>query len=310
MLLVMKIQSLSIVVPNKECANKCPFCVSRMVKSNVYPNKMDINDPHYDINVREYLKRLKYVANLGCNTVMLTGTSEPQQNKQFLATFSLLHQQLGSPFANIEMQTTGLFLNGNRDYLRFLRNFVGINTIALSVNALDDNKNNEILGHGLKDRNIILEDLCNLLKEYDFNIRLCLNLNDEYNWLETSIDELCNHNNYVENLFFHCKEHYHTDQITFRKLYTSNSNTPQGRWINDHKFSEGANAFLKATLETYPIIGSTQYGANIRDCEGISVIYDEDCMGKNPTTDVSKYLILRPNCKLYSSWDSEASLVC
>ena len=107
----MKIQSLSVVVPNRMCLNNCPFCVSRMVNSDIYPNKMDINDPHYDINVREYLKRLKYVANLGCNTVMLTGTSEPQQNKQFLATFALLHQQLGSPFTNIEMQTTGLLLN-------------------------------------------------------------------------------------------------------------------------------------------------------------------------------------------------------
>ena len=126
----MKIQSLSVVVPNKMCINNCPFCVSRMVNSNVYLNKMDLNDPHYDISVREYLKRLKYVANLGCNTVMLTGTSEPQQNKQFLATFALLHQQLGSPFSNIEMQTTGLMLNGNNNYLRFLRNFVGVNTIA------------------------------------------------------------------------------------------------------------------------------------------------------------------------------------
>jgi hypothetical protein len=32
-------------------------------------------------------------------------------------------------------------------------------------------------------------------------------------------------------------------------------------------------------------------------------------MGKNPETDVLKYLILRPNCHLYSQWDSKASLV-
>ena len=40
----MKVQSLSIVVPNKECMNKCPFCVARMVNSNIYENKMSIND--------------------------------------------------------------------------------------------------------------------------------------------------------------------------------------------------------------------------------------------------------------------------
>ena len=137
----MQVQSLSIVVPNKGCINKCPFCVSRMVNSNSYPNLMDINHPHYDINVREYLKRLRFVADNGCQTLMLTGTSEPQQNKQFLATFALLHQQIGAPFTNIEMQTTGMGLDNNRDYLRFLRNFVGVNTVALSVNAMEDLEN-------------------------------------------------------------------------------------------------------------------------------------------------------------------------
>ena len=47
----MQIQSLSVVVPNKGCMNKCPFCVSRMVDSDQYENRMDINHPHYDINV-------------------------------------------------------------------------------------------------------------------------------------------------------------------------------------------------------------------------------------------------------------------
>lgn len=41
----MQIQSLSIVVPSKGCINKCPFCVSRMVNSNTYENRMDIDHP-------------------------------------------------------------------------------------------------------------------------------------------------------------------------------------------------------------------------------------------------------------------------
>ena len=40
-----------------------------------------------------------------------------------------------------------------------------------------------------------------------------------------------------------------------------------------------------------------------------SVVMCEDCMGKNPESDVKKFLILRPNCKLYSQWDSSTSLV-
>ena len=297
------IQSLSIVVPNRACANNCPFCVSRMVNSDVYPNKMDINDPHYDINVKEYLKRLKHVVNLGCQTVMLTGTSEPQQNKQFLVTFALLHSQMGNQFTNIEMQTTGLFLNDNRYYIRFLRNFVGVNTVALSVNSLDDDVNNAILGHGNAVKDVKLIELCTLLKEYDFNIRICLNLSNEFNYFDRfDVAEM-------KKMFSKLKTCYYADQLTFRKLYSANANTPQSVWISDNMFSETANMKLKSVLEMYPVIGKTLYGMSIRDCEGISVIYDDDCMGKKPFGDVHKYYILRPNCKLYSSWDNEASLV-
>lgn len=302
----MQIQSLSVVVPNKGCMNKCPFCVSRMVDSDQYENRMDINHPHYDINVREYLKRLRFVADNGCQTLMLTGTSEPQQNKQFLATFALLHQQLGSPFTNIEMQTTGFRLDCDHDYIRFLRNFVGVNTVALSINSLDDVVNNLILGHEPGDDPMTgrpvpefrLYRLCDLLKEYDFNIRCCFNLSDAFNGVDPS------------ELFDKARKDYHADQVTFRKLYVSDKGTEQGKWIAEHEFSQNDNDLLKSHLRrNYPIIGKTLYGADIRDVMGMSVIYDEDCMGKNPETEVKKFLILRPNCKLYSQWDSPASLV-
>lgn len=297
----MKVQSLSIVVPNKECMNKCPFCVARMVNSNIYENKMSINDPHYDINVREYLKRLKFVADSGCQTIILTGTSEPQQNKQFLATFALLHQMIGSPFTNIEMQTTGMLLDGNRDYIRFLRNFVGVNTVALSVNSLNEEVNNEILGHNPKADNALnVKRLTSLLKEYDFNVRICCNLTSEFNQGDIPYDE---------DFYGYLKEAYHADQVTFRKMYASDKDTPQGEWLAAHEFPKKEADGLSSSLKWFPVISKTPYGANIRDVQGMSVIYDEDCMGKNPDSDVKKFLILRPNCKLYSQWDTKASLV-
>lgn len=306
----MQIQSLSIVVPNKGCINKCPFCVSRMVNSNQYENLMDINHPCYDINVREYLKRMHFVADNGCQTIMLTGTSEPQQNKQFLATLALLHQQIGSPFSNIEMQTTGFGLDKNRNYIRFLRNFVGVNTIALSINALDDVENSKVLGqkltvlssaetetHAEVEAPLDISYLCDILKEYDFNIRCCFNLTDRFN------------DNTVEDVFEAAKNRFHADQVTFRKLYASDENTEQGQWIKEHQIALNFTHALKEFLDSKTTTGTTAYGATCHDVDGMSVIYDTDCMGKNPETDVKKFLILRPNCKLYSQWDSPASLV-
>lgn len=308
----MQIQSLSVVVPNKGCVNNCPFCVSRMLNnSGEYPNLMDINHPEYDYNVREYLKRLRYVADNGCQTLMLTGTSEPQQNKQFLATFALLHQQIGSPFTNIEMQTTGMNLDNDRKYLRFLRNFVGVNTVALSVNAMDDLENCRILGHkpiveqGVSQQSITeihprlcLSRLCDDLKEYGFNIRVCINLSDAFN------------NQTGVSICLFASSVLHAAQLTFRRLYYAvGDDTSQAKWIAEHKPGGELINSIKLCLGTSPIIGETAYGANCYDVNGMSVIYDTDCMGHNPETDVKKYLILRPNCKLYSQWDSKASLV-
>lgn len=308
----MKIQSLSVVVPNKGCINNCPFCVSRMLNnSSDYPNLMDIDHPEYDYNVREYLKRLRYVAENGCQTLMLTGTSEPQQNKQFLATFALLHKQIGSPFTNIEMQTTGMGLDNDRNYLRFLRNFVGVNTVALSVNSMDDMENCRILGHKplveqaashqsiteIRPR-LKLPSLCDLLKEYGFNIRVCINLSDAFN--KQTFDSI--------SIF--ASSVLHADQLTFRRLYYAvGDDTSQAKWIAEHQPSGELLNSIELNLGTSPIIGETAYGAICYDVKGMSVIYDCDCMGKNPESEVKKYLILRPNCKLYSQWDSKASLV-
>lgn len=293
----MKIQSLSIVVPNKECINKCPFCVSRMVNSNTYPNLMDINNEFYDHNVREYLKCMRYVADSGCHTAMLTGTSEPQQNKQFLATFALLHAQIGNPFHNIEMQTTGVMLNTN--YLRFLRNFVGVRTMAISVNSIHDEVNMEMLGPSASKVGFTLKELCKNIKAYNFNLRLCCNLTSKFDEEQTSF--AC--------MFAYFKNDLHADQITFREMYVSDESTEQGKWLEEHAYPLEDKARLSYVLKGKKQIGETIYGAPIYDINGMSVVYDDDCMGKNPKKDAIKYMILRPNCKLYTSWDTTASLV-
>ena len=42
---------------------------------------------------------------------------------------------------------------------------------------------------------------------------------------------------------------------------------------------------------------------------GMSTVVDEDCMAKNEEKQSWKYLILRPNCKLYTQWDDKGSLL-
>lgn len=133
----MKIQSLSVVVPTNSCINNCKFCCAHMEKEN-YKNQMDENLPFYDLYQEDYLTRLEFARDNGCNTVMLTGNGEPQQNRAFLQKFGTLNSMLEKPFRNIEIQTTGVLLDEN--YLRFLRNHVRISTISLSISSLNNEK--------------------------------------------------------------------------------------------------------------------------------------------------------------------------
>ena len=50
------------------------------------------------------------------------------------------------------------------------------------------------------------------------------------------------------------------------------------------------------------------FGAIRYSVDGISTIVDDDCMSKE-NEEAIKYLILRPNCKLYTRWDDKGSLL-
>lgn len=102
----MKIQSLSIVVPTKRCINNCKFCVSRLHDAP-YDDQIEGNWRFMDLYVAEYVRRLNYARDNGCNALMLTGNGEPQQNRRFLEKFGFMVRMMNNPFVQIEMQTTG-----------------------------------------------------------------------------------------------------------------------------------------------------------------------------------------------------------
>lgn len=303
----MNIQSLSIVVPNNTCVNHCPFCVSRM-HCDTYKNQLDENLPFFDLYMDDYLKRLQFARDNGCNTVMLTGTSEPQQNKKFLTWFGMFQRMLKSPFQWIEMQTTGVMLD--EAYLRFLRNHVGVNLISLSLSSLDSKRNCDIISCPDKLR-FDLDELCALIKRYDFSLRLSINLTSEFDSLYQPDKHGCINPGAARAIFNRC-EAIGADQVTFRVLYSDNtSDTPQSHWIAQHAANAETITHLKLYVQREGTkLGQLPFGATKYSIHGISTIIDDDCMAKNVKHDETyKYLILRPNCKLYSSWDDKASLI-
>lgn len=329
----MVIQTLSVVVPTVRCINNCKFCCAHMVEEP-YKNQLDCNLPFYDLYEKEYLKRLMFARDNGCNTVMLTGNGEPQQNRKFLTTFGTYNNMLDKPFRWVEMQTTGVTIDA--PYLRFLHNHVGVSTISVSVSSLDDKTNAEICGMKIP---VDLKSLCAEIKKYDFNLRLSINLTREFEmYKEEQVSALLNR----------CHEVFMADQVTFRILYTSENSTAQDIWIRAHRAGKETIEIINKYITTHGSkLEKLAFGAQKYSVNGMSVVIDNDCMSKGKFTpvdplhfrngatgisdkfinlcisdmydllynsmvkdsEVYKYMILRPDCHLYSRWDDKASLI-
>ena len=293
----MNIQSLSVCVPAKRCINDCKFCCSKMHTSDYEDRFTDVSC--YSNYTEDMRKRLEYARENGCNTCMLTGNNEPQQNKEFLRVFSEVNRGLRMPFLNIEMQTTGAFIDA--DFLDFFKSSVGVTTIAVSVACLDDDADNRSMIQ-TKDSQLNLARFCAEVKKRNINLRLCLNMNDgilvRHDYTPRSVTELCGE--------------LGADQITFRALWSPDSDTEQGEWIARHvsaktlDFIDALKADVKANGK---YLDTLEYGADRYDYHGFSVVIDEDSMSQEENKSAVKYLILRPNGHLYSKWDSQASLI-
>ena len=286
----MSIQSLSIVVPGTKCINNCKFCVSRTHEDITYPDRISDYGTVFE---GKYVKALRYARDLGCTTLMLTGECEPQQNKPFLEKFfnKLIPEKL---FNNIEIQTTGRGLT--KEYIYRLRNW-GVNTFAISVSSFDDEENNKIIGNNNLHNQINLVKLCENIKESGCLLRLSLNLNKSFYHIQDTAGLLRN-----------CKQVYGADQVTLRKLYKSGKDCEQNEWITSHcNIYKDDDYFQYIRMNGIPL-ETLPYGMTKYSLEGIGTVADNDCMAKNNTEDI-RYLILRPDCHLYTRWDDPASII-
>lgn len=293
----MNIQSLSVCVPAKRCINDCVFCCSKMHAADYEDCFTDIlRYASYSDDLR---KRLEYARENGCNTCMLTGNNEPQQNREFLRVFSEINRSLRHPFLNIEMQTTGAFID--EAFLDFFRQSVGVTTVAISVACLDDDAHNREMIR-TRDEGLSLSKLCAAIRRRNMNLRICLNMNDGI---------LAHHPLAPDSIISLCGG-LGADQITFRALWAPDEATDQGRWIAGH-VTDTTLDFIKALKQDIRSKGkyldTLEYGADRYDYHGFSVVVDEDCMAQEENKNAVKYLILRPNGHLYSKWDSKASLI-
>lgn len=289
----MKIQSLSIAVPtNDDCCCHCPFCISR-THAYDYTNFMDENSADYHVHLNQYLKSLQHAKDNGCTNVILTGTGEPQQNKNFLTMFGMMMKL--TPFSDIALQTTGVYLNGLA--MEFLRDHVGVSTISLSIATLEKYKHFKLISAPLTEE-LDIEHLSLLVKSFYMKLRLSINLTKS---IENQYPD-------YDILLEDCRKIYSADQITFRVL-KGTGDSPQAQWVKENKASNRYVQELGEFLSDYGRpLPSLDYGATPLAINDMSVVLDDDCQDERIGDDI-RYLILRPDCHLYSKWDDRGSIV-
>lgn len=284
----MNIQSLSIVVPTGKCWNHCKFCVSHMHHED-YGKSIITND---NCLPESYINRIKFVRDEGCNSMVITGTAEPQQNLPFIYALLKANKNLPKPFYNISLQTTGSGLDENS--ISRLAD-LGLTTLALSINSFDDKTNWDIADTPYSLRKLTLLELIWTAKKYNLNVRACFNLTAYFSM-------------YGPADFFNWAAEHKVDQVTFRKIYKSGDGE-EAKWVENNEFSERQFTWIKNFVERGGIpIARLPYGFIQFSVNGISTVIDDNCMAKN-VIDENKYAILRPNGHLYSRWDDKGSLI-
>lgn len=290
----MNIQSLSVVVPTGKCWNHCKFCVSHMHYED-YGKELNF---HNGIP-QSYLNRIEYVRDEGTNSMIITGTAEPQQNLTFIYQLLEANRKLRKPFYNIAIQTTGT--NFTEETISNLSS-AGVTTLALSVSSFNDKQNWDIIQAPEKVRTMGLSQLASTAKSYGMNVRLCLNLTSAFN-----------HYHPIE--FFHiCNTigvsdaETGIDQVTFRKIYADGAGE-EATWVQNNLYSEENFKNIQKHIKRFGTpIAALPYGFIQYSVHGVSTVIDDNCMAKNEIESY-KYAILRPNGKLYSRWDDLGSLI-
>lgn len=305
----MIIQSLSIVVPGG-CPNDCACCVSQLHADDDYRNQIEKNYQFEDLYRNDFRDALSFARDNGCNVMMLTGDGEPLMNLYYLRMITELNKTLDQPFRWIELQTSGVFLtkkseeNGGDINLRWLRNTIRVKTISLSLFNLFDSKDNATYSRPKTPKAYVdIPTTCTTIKKYDFTLRLSLNMVSLYNHTEPA------------HIFERAKE-LGANQITFRVLYDSDTpfelQSPKEREVSQWIKENRANPEVIKKIHEYirehgKKLERLPFGAYRYSVHGMSCVVDEDCMSTSEDKEAVKYLILRPDCHVYSKWDDPGS---
>jgi uncharacterized Fe-S cluster-containing radical SAM superfamily protein len=271
------IGSLQITIP-AGCMNHCGFCVYRQ-HATKFKTLWMTDHQRWSGEVE---RRLRY-ASERVSTVMITSHGEPTLNMKYIHDVIDLLNTVTPQLTHIELQTSGVGLT--RESLADLYN-LGIRVISLSLPALEINATLKIM-NAPPQYNYNPLALTELIRSMGFMLRLSIAMTT---WFDSfSLDAI------LEQL----EQVWKPDQVSFKKLYGAGD-------LASKRYDEYMEAFrinpAYRKLELLPI-GVWKY-----DARGMGVVWNDDCMISHEQ-EQPRYLILQPDGRLYTRWDTKASVI-
>ncbi|MBD3407790.1 MAG: radical SAM protein [Candidatus Lokiarchaeota archaeon] len=271
------IGSLQITVP-AGCMNDCPFCVYRQHATR-FRTTWQSNHARWS---REIERRIRYAASRVA-AIMITSHGEPTININYIRDIMKIINRVAPELTHVEIQTSGVGVDDEK--LDSLYE-AGIRVISLSVPALHEEDILRIMKVPSK-KNYRPLELVSKIREKGFVLRLSIAMTD---WFDDYDLE------YVMALLV---KDWKPDQASFKKLYGADE-------IATKNYDNLLEDFKKVTR--YRKLELLALGAWKYDADGIGIVWNDDCMvadeGEEP-----RYLILQPDGRLYTRWDTKGSVI-
>ncbi|TXT54323.1 MAG: putative Radical SAM domain protein [Candidatus Thorarchaeota archaeon] len=271
------IGSLQVTIP-AGCMNDCPFCVYRQHATR-FRTEWQSNHERW---TQEIAKRVRYAASRVA-AIMITSHGEPTININYIRDVMGIINRVAPEMAHVEIQTSGVGLTEEKLDILYE---AGIRVISLSVPALHEEDIIRIMRVPAK-ANYEPLNLVAMIREKGFVLRLSIAMT---NWFDDyNID-------YIMDLLVNV---WKPSQASFKKLYGADNIATK---VYDELLTEFKSRTRYRKLELLAL-GAWKY-----DADGIGVVWNDDCMVSEETAD-PRYLILQPDAKLYTRWDTKGSVI-
>lgn len=306
-----KAKDLTISVPNYGCDKKCPYCISRIT------GPAPTNKGRMLRNIRK-VQHLAHAAQV--TTVLFTSKGEPLLNNRSMGDMMALAEYFKD--FPLEIQTNGLRLlrdleKGELDETCVLLYSAGFNTIAVSV---DEDDWEDVVKSGRFD------EVFKTITETDMNVRLCINITSGFSGMTFSgiwENDLKAVRPYISQVLFR-----KIDMPSFlddsseeaRKVVDWIKNSASDgtyerlrdeglKYLLDHgRFVKEVHDGEYSYLENVPV-KILPDGSPVFDLEGIAITFSDYCIQETHSSDDIRSIILMEDGKVYTSWNSKASLM-